>query len=125
MIQPANRVCFDVELIRRRDRNGPRYTRIPPPSFIPAVVTQYCRRQHAAPARQTAAIYVHIPFCTSPCLLRLQQGDHARHVKAEIYLHYLFHELALQASLLIAHGLLNRYLAAARPLFCRWSSWRD
>jgi oxygen-independent coproporphyrinogen-3 oxidase len=52
------------------------------------------------PAGKPLSIYVHIPFCTSPCFYcgcnKVITRDHN---KAAIYLHYLFREIALQARL--------------------------
>jgi oxygen-independent coproporphyrinogen-3 oxidase len=121
-IQPANRVCFDAELIRRYDRNGPRYTSYPTAvEFHPGCgVTQY--QQAAARSNQPGkplSIYVHIPFCTSPCFYcgcnKVITRDTGR---AEIYLHYLFRELALQASLFDRSRVVEQlHLGGGTPTF--------
>ncbi len=103
-LQPDTRVCFDADLIRRYDRNGPRYTSYPTAvEFHPGcTVAQY--REAAArsnhPAGKPLSIYVHIPFCTSPCFYcgcnKVITRDKGL---AELYLNHLFREMALQAPL--------------------------
>ena len=61
---------FDAELLRRHDRPGPRYTSYPTaPQFHDGFGQQQLQ---AAAARSNASgrplsLYVHVPFCTSPC----------------------------------------------------------
>lgn len=122
-VQPDDRVRFDAELVRRYDRHGPRYTSYPTAvEFHPGCgATQY--QQAAArsnqPAGKPLSIYVHIPFCTSPCFYcgcnKVITRDTGR---AEIYLHYLFHELALQASLFDRSRVVEQlHLGGGTPTF--------
>lgn len=96
-------VSFDSELVRRYDRNGPRYTSYPTAVEFNAGcgVEQY----RAAALRSNQAngplsIYVHIPFCTSPCFYcgcnKVITRDPTR---AQVYLQYLYREMAMQGEL--------------------------
>lgn len=63
---------FDSELLRRYDRAGPRYTSYPAtPQFTPAFTEARLRSIVSETARlsspRTLSLYVHIPFCASPC----------------------------------------------------------
>ncbi len=59
------------ELLQRYDRPGPRYTSYPTvPRFRDDfTVEEFCAGAHAAeaPAARPLSLYVHIPFCRSPC----------------------------------------------------------
>ena len=96
---------FDADLLRRYDTPGPRYTSYPTaPQFSACFGAQQLRDQAAASNRQAQtrplSLYVHIPFCTSPCFYcgcnRVITRDKAR---AELYLDYLYREIARMAPL--------------------------
>lgn len=106
-VQPApddnsHAVTFDSELIRRYDRNGPRYTSYPTAQeFKPGF--DLARYQQAAVDHASNAdlsLYVHIPFCASPCFYcgcnKVITRDTRR---AELYVQYLIREMGLQAAL--------------------------
>jgi len=67
------RACtFDADLLRRYDRPGPRYTSYPTaPQFSPSFGEDELRRaaheSNAEPVPRPLSVYVHVPFCTSPC----------------------------------------------------------
>jgi oxygen-independent coproporphyrinogen-3 oxidase len=96
---------LDTELLRRYDRPGPRYTSYPSaPQFTTAFgAAQLC--EHAARSNERAgarplSLYVHVPFCFSPCFYcgcnRLITRDTAKGVR---YVERLLHEIALVAPL--------------------------
>jgi oxygen-independent coproporphyrinogen-3 oxidase len=63
---------FDLQLLQRYDGFGPRYTSYPTaPQFTTAFGEQQYReaaqRSAAAPGPRPLSVYVHVPFCTSPC----------------------------------------------------------
>jgi oxygen-independent coproporphyrinogen III oxidase len=63
---------FDESLIRRYDRPGPRYTSYPTalqfsPSFGPDAFLDAARASNAGAPPKPLSIYVHVPFCASPC----------------------------------------------------------
>ncbi len=96
---------FDADLLRRYDTPGPRYTSYPTaPQFNPAFGAQQLR-EHASASNQAErarplSLYVHVPFCTSPCFYcgcnRVITRDKAR---GEFYLDYLYREIARMAPL--------------------------
>ena len=63
---------FDESLIRRYDRPGPRYTSYPTapqfsPGFGPDEFLAAARASNAGEPPKPLSIYVHVPFCASPC----------------------------------------------------------
>ena len=96
---------FDADLLRRYDTPGPRYTSYPTaPQFSGNFGAQQLREHARASNQQEHArplsLYVHIPFCTSPCFYcgcnRVITRDKAR---GEVYLDYLYREIARMAPL--------------------------
>jgi oxygen-independent coproporphyrinogen III oxidase len=68
----ADNAEFDESLIRRYDRPGPRYTSYPTalqfsPTFGPDEFVAAARASNAASPPKPLSIYVHVPFCASPC----------------------------------------------------------
>jgi oxygen-independent coproporphyrinogen-3 oxidase len=65
-------IAFDADLLRRYDQPGPRYTSYP---TAPAFSTEFGQAQLRAQALRTneepiprpLSLYVHIPYCFSPC----------------------------------------------------------
>jgi oxygen-independent coproporphyrinogen III oxidase len=63
---------FDAELLRRYDRPGPRYTSYPTApqfseKFSEADLRDVIRRSNEDPIPRPLSLYVHVPFCASPC----------------------------------------------------------
>jgi oxygen-independent coproporphyrinogen III oxidase len=61
-----------VELLRRYDRPGPRYTSYPTaphftPRFDESMLREYIRRGNAEPIPRRLSLYLHVPYCFSPC----------------------------------------------------------
>ncbi|WP_178137903.1 oxygen-independent coproporphyrinogen III oxidase [Thermomonas hydrothermalis] len=101
----AQHVTFDADLLRRYDRPGPRYTSYPTaPQFSPAFGEAQLRAAIQAsnedPIPRQLSLYVHVPFCTSPCFYcgcnRVITRDTAR---GEGYLIRLQREISLIAPL--------------------------
>lgn len=68
----ADMLSFDADLVRRYDRPGPRYTSYPTAPqfdsvFDEATLRDYIRRSNADPIPRRLSLYVHIPYCFSPC----------------------------------------------------------
>lgn len=96
---------FDAPLLRRYDRPGPRYTSYPTaPQFTTAFGEPALRAAAMAsndePIPRRLSLYVHVPFCTSPCFYcgcnRIITRDAAR---GEAYLVRLHREIAMVARL--------------------------
>ncbi len=98
-------VEFDAKLLARYDVAGPRYTSYP---TAPGFREDFGEHEYRAFARETnedpiprpLSLYVHVPFCESPCFYcgctRVITRDHA---SAARYLDHLEREIELQAAL--------------------------
>lgn len=95
----------DLDLIRRMDRNGPRYTSYPTAdrfveAFGPEVYQSWVARRNIGGIRRALSIYVHLPFCSTICFYcacnKVVTRDRSKGVK---YLEYLFREIDLQGPL--------------------------
>lgn len=67
-----DRISLDPELLRRYDRPGPRYTSYPTaPQFTETFGEEAFRRHalgsNADPIPRQLSLYLHIPYCFSPC----------------------------------------------------------
>ena len=98
-------LAFSADLLRRYDRPGPRYTSYPTaPQFHAGFGERELREVATAsngdPIPRRLSLYVHVPFCTSPCFYcgcnRIITRDKAR---GEAYLARLYREIALTAGL--------------------------
>src|SRR5262245_41605701 len=63
---------FDADLIRRLDRNGPRYTSYPTADRFVAGFDAKAYRDHlasyfAGSVVRPLSLYLHIPFCSTVC----------------------------------------------------------
>jgi oxygen-independent coproporphyrinogen III oxidase len=95
----------DLELIRRLDRSGPRYTSYPTAdrfveAFGPDNYKSWAARRNIGGVHRGLSLYVHLPFCNTVCFYcacnKIVTRDRA---KAATYLDYLAREIALQAPL--------------------------
>jgi oxygen-independent coproporphyrinogen-3 oxidase len=96
-------ISFDLELIRRYDQSGPRYTSYPTAvefteSFDRAAYRRACERSNAS--GRPLSLYFHIPFCDTVCFYcacnKIATKDRTL---APPYLERLHREIALQAAL--------------------------
>ncbi|GAA3932462.1 oxygen-independent coproporphyrinogen III oxidase [Luteimonas lutimaris] len=97
--------AFDADLLRRYDRPGPRYTSYPTaPQFASGFGEAQLRAAALAsngdPIPRRLSLYVHVPFCLSPCFYcgcnRIITRDKSR---AGTYLARLYREIGLMAQL--------------------------
>lgn len=97
--------AFDTALLQRYDCQGPRYTSYPTaPQFSAEFGAEALREAAAAsngdPIPRRLSLYVHVPFCMSPCFYcgcnRIITRDSAR---GETYLARLYREIAMTAEL--------------------------
>lgn len=103
---------FDVELIRRYDKSGPRYTSYPTaPSFTEAF-TEADYRQQIELSNNTGgplSLYFHIPFCDTVCFYcACNKIITKNRQRAETYLKSLFKEIAQQAELFDSSRIVNQ-----------------
>ncbi|MEO6173396.1 MAG: oxygen-independent coproporphyrinogen III oxidase [Arenimonas sp.] len=106
MIQAMNaHVPFDAELLRRYERPGPRYTSYPTApqfsdKFKEADLLDVIRRSNEDPIPRPLSLYVHVPFCSSPCFYcgcnRIITRDEKR---GEQYIQDLMKEVAMVSPL--------------------------
>jgi oxygen-independent coproporphyrinogen-3 oxidase len=97
--------AFDADLLRRYDRPGPRYTSYPTApqfhaGFGEAQLREQCRHSNEDPIPRRLSLYVHVPYCFSPCFYcgcnRVITRDLAR---GERYLEHLLLEIERTAPL--------------------------
>jgi oxygen-independent coproporphyrinogen-3 oxidase len=96
-------ITFDLELIKRYDKSGPRYTSYPTAVQFTEAYTEADYRRHAALSNQSGralSLYFHLPFCDTVCYYcacnKIVTKDRS---KAEPYLQRLHREIELQATL--------------------------
>jgi oxygen-independent coproporphyrinogen-3 oxidase len=96
---------FDADLLRRYDRPGPRYTSYPTapqfgPSFGATEFAEVAAQSNGDPIPRSLSLYVHVPFCFSPCFYcgcnRVITRDLTR---GGLYLSRLVREISLVAPL--------------------------
>jgi oxygen-independent coproporphyrinogen III oxidase len=63
---------FAADMLRKYDLPGPRYTSYPTAPhfgrhFDEAMLREYIRRSNAEPIPRALSLYVHVPYCLSPC----------------------------------------------------------
>ncbi len=98
-------LAFDADLLRRYDRPGPRYTSYPTApqfdaSFGDAELRDAIAESNGDPIPRRLSLYVHVPFCLSPCFYcgcnRVITRDKNR---SEPYLSHLQREIVAIAPL--------------------------
>jgi len=121
---PIAAVEFDADLLARYDVVGPRYTSYPTaPSFREdfgeAEYRVAARESNEDPIPRPLSLYMHVPFCESPCfycgctrLITREHGNAAR------YLDHLEREIALQGALFDAdRPVVQLHLGGGTPNF--------
>ena len=97
------RTVFDLDLIKRYDQSGPRYTSYPTAvefhdGFNEAAYRATCERSNAS--GNPLSLYFHIPFCDTLCFYcacnKVATKDRSQ---ATPYLERLYRELAMQSAL--------------------------
>lgn len=115
---------LDSELLKRFDISGPRYTSYPTADRFVEAFTETDYRQ-ALEQRRTGgfalplSIYIHIPFCASLCYYcACNKIVTKRYERAGKYLHYLYHEIALNVGKLGSGRLVKQvHLGGGTPTF--------
>lgn len=96
---------FDADLLRRYDRPGPRYTSYPTApqfanSFGETQLREAAATSNGDPIPRRLSLYVHVPFCLSPCFYcgcnRIITRDLSR---SDTYLARLYREIDLTAAM--------------------------
>ncbi|GAB4126146.1 MAG: oxygen-independent coproporphyrinogen III oxidase [Sideroxydans sp.] len=106
MAESGNQLVVDLELIRRLDKNGPRYTSYPTADrFVEAFnaesYSQWVAKREIGGGSRPLSLYIHIPFCNTLCFYcacnKVITKDRS---KSAEYVRYLLKEMAMQAALL-------------------------
>jgi oxygen-independent coproporphyrinogen-3 oxidase len=106
MNKVVNQLVVDLELIRRLDKNGPRYTSYPTADrfaadFNAASYRQWVAKRAAEGSTHPLSLYFHIPFCNTLCFYcacnKIITKDRSQSAE---YVRYLIKEMAMQAELL-------------------------
>ncbi|KRE89084.1 coproporphyrinogen III oxidase [Frateuria sp. Soil773] len=96
---------FDPALVARYDTAGPRYTSYPPApqfrrDFDEMALREAIRASNEEPIPRPLSLYVHVPFCLSPCFYCGCNRIITRDIgKADRYLERLYREIELMAPL--------------------------
>lgn len=105
-IKTSSELEVDLELIRRLDKNGPRYTSYPTADrfveeFNAESYRNWVAKREIGGISRPLSLYFHIPFCNTLCFYcacnKIITKDRS---KAEDYVRYLIKELSMQAALL-------------------------
>ena len=102
----SNQLIVDLDLIRRLDKNGPRYTSYPTAdrfvdTFNADTYSQWLAKREVGGISRPLSLYIHIPFCNTLCFYcacnKVITKDKS---KAAVYVDYLIREMTMQAKLL-------------------------
>ena len=97
------RTVFDLDLIKRYDQSGPRYTSYPTavefdPAFDATRYAEVCRETNAS--GRPLSLYFHIPFCDTVCFYcacnKIATKDRTL---VQPYLERVYQEMAMQSAL--------------------------
>jgi len=96
---------FNIDLIKKYDKAGPRYTSYPTAvvfndEFKPANYQQQAQLSNQKNNKQPLSLYFHIPFCDTLCFYcACNKIATKKRSKADIYLDYLDKEMAMHEAL--------------------------
>lgn len=102
----SSHLVVDLELIRRLDKNGPRYTSYPTADrftggFNAESYARWVAKRRSEGVGHPLSLYIHIPFCNTLCFYcacnKVITKDRS---KSAEYVRYLLKEMAMQAQLL-------------------------
>jgi oxygen-independent coproporphyrinogen-3 oxidase len=106
MNRAINQLVVDLDLIRRLDKNGPRYTSYPTAdrfteTFNAQSYARWIGKRRSDRVNRPLSLYIHIPFCNTLCFYcacnKVITKDRS---KSGEYVRYLLKEMAMQAKLL-------------------------
>ena len=102
----SSNLVVDLDLIRRLDKNGPRYTSYPTADrFVEAFnvdsYSNWVQKREIGGIARPLSLYIHIPFCNTLCFYcacnKVITKDKS---KSAEYVRYLIKEMSMQAKLL-------------------------
>jgi coproporphyrinogen III oxidase, anaerobic (EC 1.3.99.22) len=117
---------FDLALINRYDKAGPRYTSYPTALELHDGFTENDYRQHIAKSNAAGgplSLYVHIPFCDTVCFYcacnKIVTKNRAH---AQPYLDNLCKEIAMQGELFDKNRVVNQlHWGGGTPTFLSYN----
>ncbi len=129
-------IIFDLELIKRHDKAGPRYTSYPTAvqfneQFGAEQYTQHCAKTNeisrAATAATPLSLYFHIPFCDTVCFYcgcnKVVTKDRS---KARPYLDRVYQEIAMQSKLFDTNRIVEQlHWGGGTPTFINHAEMRE
>lgn len=123
-------IQFDLDLIRRYDKAGPRYTSYPTALELHGGFTEadYRAQIDLSNARGgPLSLYFHIPFCDTVCYYcACNKIITKNRAHAEPYLHNLHREIALQGQLFEAQRVVNQlHWGGGTPTFLSFEQMRQ
>lgn len=128
----AGAAQFDATLIRRHDRNGPRYTSYPTADrFVEAFTADHYRHwlenRLVGGNNRPLSLYFHLPFCQNICYYcacnKIITKDHGRSAK---YIRYLKKEMELVRNLLDDNSkVYQMHWGGGTPTFLSHDELRD
>jgi oxygen-independent coproporphyrinogen-3 oxidase len=123
-------VCFDLELIRRYDGRGPRYTSYPTALQFSDKLTEADYLKNAMASNSSGvplSLYVHIPFCHTLCYYcgcnKIVTRNQAR---VSSYLANLYREIDIQSGLFDRKRMVEQlHFGGGTPTYLDESQLRD
>lgn len=123
-------VTFDLDLIKRYDKAGPRYTSYPTAVEFDKKFTAESYQQHIAFSNQHGgplSLYFHLPFCDTVCFYCACNKIITKNRKhAEPYLANLHKEIALQGALFDSNRVVEQlHWGGGTPTFISHDQMRE
>ncbi len=122
-------IKFDLDLIHRYDKSGPRYTSYPTALELHEGFVDKDYREHIALSNKAGgplSLYFHIPFCDTVCFYCACNKIITKNRKhAEPYLNNLFKEIAIQGSLFDKPRVVNQlHWGGGTPTFLNFEQMK-
>ncbi len=123
-------VTFDLDLIKRYDKAGPRYTSYPTAVEFHSQFTTDDYARHAAISNHRGgplSLYFHLPFCDTVCFYCACNKIITKNRKhAQPYLNHLYKEIAFQAALFDADRRVEQlHWGGGTPTFINHTQMRE
>ena len=125
-------VIFDLDLIKRYDKAGPRYTSYPTAvqfheGFAEAQYRQCAELSNQQTPKGPLSLYFHIPFCDTVCFYcgcnKVVTKDRS---KADTYLQHIYKELELQSALFNQDRMVDQlHWGGGTPTFISHQQMKD
>jgi len=123
-------LIFDIDLIRRYDKAGPRYTSYPTAVKFHNDFDEAAYRQYAQNSNETGkplSLYVHLPFCDTVCFYcACNKVATKNRTLAKPYLAHVHQEMAYQSALFNRERIVTQlHWGGGTPTFLSHGEMRD